>query len=274
MMITAKTKIYGVVGNPVRHSLSPLIHNHWLAEADIDAVYTAFELNSEGPVEDLKSLNRFGVAGLNVTVPYKHAAMSAATMSEEVMIVGAANTLSSTGAGWKADNTDTIGFILALRHAVEEQDLTGANVTLIGAGGAARAAVFALGAMGVNLTIANRTPEKAVELADSLNPDAQAIGLEELGSALEVCDIAINATSAGHGDTGALELPEGKGRLFMDLSYGHAAAANLSAAQAQTWKTEDGLRMLVEQARRSFEIWHDISPDPEPVLIKCREAIA
>ncbi len=274
MTISGRTRIYGVVGHPVRHSLSPLIHNTWIAEHGLDAVYVALELESDAASDDFDVYYRSGMAGLNITAPHKLMALSSAVDASPLATrIGAANTLTKSRHGWTADNTDVFGFLQALQSATSDQNVSGAQVLMIGAGGAARAAVCALHDDGADLTVVNRTQDKAIRLVDELAPGASTAPIEDLVDLIRSADIVVNATSMGH--TGGQEFPlgEGRNRLLFDLTYGKASEPLVLQARQAGWRTEDGLRMLVEQARASFRIWNDIDPDVNAVLSDCRAQV-
>jgi shikimate dehydrogenase len=275
MSISPATRLYGVVGDPVAHSLSPLIHNRWMHEAGIDAVYVALHLQSPDATADLRALARAGFSGLNITLPHKIAALAAAgTISPDAQRVGAANMLArETDGVWAAHNTDIEGFSLALAHALS-RDLRGKRVVLIGAGGAARAAVYALAALGVELAIVNRTKANADALAKELAPKAETAELNQLDSLAEKADIVVNSASLGHAGEALPSLPAGKGRPFLDLSYGKAARGALAAAKTAGWAPHDGLRMLVGQAASAFKIWFGVSPNTAGALSACEAVVA
>jgi hypothetical protein len=182
MTISPATRLYGVIGDPVSHSLSPLIHNRWLQQAGIDAVYVALHLQSADPAADIRSLARAGFSGLNITLPHKRAALEASEfVSPEAKAIGAANTLKREDAGgWKAHNTDAAGFFEALQAALGA-DVKGRRVVLVGAGGAARAAAYELTRRGASLAIVNRSKANADTLAKALAPGAETAELERLG---------------------------------------------------------------------------------------------
>jgi shikimate dehydrogenase len=268
MRITGATRLDGVVGDPVGHSLSPLIHNRWMREAEIDAIYVAIQLQSADPAGDLRLMGQEGrwpkdasnssysfpitphgldertledaaFSGLNITLPHKAAALAAAANpSPEAKRIGAANTLVQESGGWAAHNTDIAGFSAALDHAMNHQKP--GRVVLIGAGGAARAAALALAELGVELAIVNRSRANAVALANELAPGAEIADLAHLASLAETAD-----TSAG----------------------------TLSAAKAAGWAPHDGLRMLVGQAAAAFKLWFDITPDGASALAACEAAV-
>jgi shikimate dehydrogenase len=267
-------KLYAVVGDPVSHSLSPLIHNRWIAEAGLDAHYAAIHLRSKDAAADIRVLAK-DYSGLNVTLPHKIAALAAAaTSSPEARAIGAANTLIRENESvWSAHNTDVEGFATALRVATGK-DASGRRVVLIGAGGAARAAVASLVASGASLAIVNRSESNARSLADDLAPGADIGDLTRLAVFAATADIVVNSASLGHAGASLPTLPAGGGRPFLDLSYGKAAAPALATAASFGWTAHDGLTMLVGQAAAAFRIWFGISPDEAGALKACREAVA
>lgn len=265
------TGLYGVAGDPVSHSLSPLIHRGWMRDHGLAADYQAFHVPAGSFADALESFMRQGVKGLNVTLPHKAEALRlAGSASDLARRIGAANTLSRTDTGWAADNTDHHGFLVALEEALER--IPAGRAVVIGAGGAARAAVLALASVGVDLTVANRTPERARLMLDDLGVAAEACGLDQLNPALSGADFAVNTTSMGH-EGGELDWPHGQGRLLFDLSYGKAADTILGPAGISGWRTVDGLGMLVAQAALSFRIWFSIDPDRERAMERCRTAL-
>ena len=264
---------YAVVGDPVAHSLSPLIHNAWMHEAGLDAHYERVHLKSENAAADIHDMAR-AYSGLNVTLPHKIAALEAsANSSPEARIVGAANTLVRNGEAWTAHNTDVAGFEMAMR-AVAGEELRNLRVLLVGAGGAARAVVVALNRAGAHLTIANRSPVNAAALANELAPHAVTAELSDVETLSASADIIVNAASLGHTGASLPQLAWGQGRPFLDLSYGKAAAPALQAAADAGWAAHVGLTMLVGQAAAAFQLWFAVSPDHASALEACRAAVA
>jgi shikimate dehydrogenase len=266
---TARTLLFGVVGDPVSHSLSPLIHNLWMAQHGIDAVYGALNLRSPQPADDLRALARAGYAGLNVTLPHKQAALAAAaTVSPEAQRIGAANTLKRESDGtWSAYNTDIAGFSVAFAEAMGNR-VKGAGVVVVGAGGSARAVVAHLKEAGARLAIVNRTKANADALARDLAPDAETGDMSRLAIHANNADAVVNAASLGHAGA-TLDLPP-HGGVFFDLSYGKAAVPMIEAARNAGWAAHDGLPMLVAQAAEAFHIWFGVSPDRAAALSACR----
>ena len=252
---------YGVVGHPVAHSLSPVLHAHFAAAAGIDLEYRQLDAP---PAEFAAAVRRFAEAGgrgLNVTLPHKAAALElAGAASTRARRAGAANWLAFGADGAvRADNTDGAGLLRDLKAL--GLDPAGQHVLVLGAGGAARGILGELLDAGpARLLLANRTIARARELAARF-PGVDACGLEELGA--EAFDLLVNATAAGR--TGAaLELPDSlldADAACYDLGYGGDAGFLRWAQAAGCARAHDGLGMLVEQAAESFALWHGVRPD-------------
>jgi shikimate dehydrogenase len=258
---------YAVFGQPIAHSLSPRIHAAFGTQLGIALDYRAIETGRETFASKLDAFFRDGGLGANITLPLKQNAMALCSpLSERALRCGSVNTLTREGNGWRGDSTDGVGLLRDLaRHGI---DARGARVLLLGAGGAARAAAFALRETGAQeLMIANRTPARAQELVDALDAGARALAWNALGRETPF-DLVINATAAGHGDD-ALDLPSGPiaaATVCYDLSYGKVAQSFLVRAVASgATRVIDGLGMLVEQAAESFALWHRRRPDTAPV---------
>ncbi|HEV7489250.1 MAG TPA: shikimate dehydrogenase [Rhodanobacteraceae bacterium] len=261
---------YAVFGQPIAHSLSPRIHAMFGAQVGIALDYRAIDAGRQDFAKLLEHFAREGGRGANVTLPLKQDALAlCAEVSDRARRCGSANTLIRDGDCWRGDSTDGNGFLRDLRdrHAFEPSEQ---RCLLIGAGGAARAVAFALADAGVvRLVIANRTHERAIELARSIAAaDIDAIEIEKLGAA-GAFDLIVHATAAGHGDA-ELGFPRtlvASHTLCYDLSYGSAAVAFLRWARAAgATRASDGLGMLIEQAADSFESWHGQRPDTSPVF--------
>lgn len=263
-----------VIGDPIEQSLSPTIHSLWIEAAGIDAQYRRLRVPAGEAPQYLAKLAADGTRGINVTMPHKQVALEASqSASPAARAIGAANTLTALpDGGWQADNTDAPGLLTALGRA-RVADIAEKTILIIGAGGAARAAVYALHEAGTSLIIVNRTESRAADLAESLtNGVARSGGLSGLAAESRRVDLVVNTAGAGHaGET--LDLPDGEGRLFLDISYGNAVAPQLKAAQQKGWRTEDGLTMLVAQAAESFHIWFGVRPDLDAALRICRMAV-
>lgn len=268
------TGLYGVIGDPIAHSLSPLIHKGWMRDHHLDADYVAMQVPDGELPDALKTLAKRGCQGVNITLPHKLSALACAdAATEQATRIGAANTLWLKENGcWGADNTDVPGFAAALKGHYG-QSVTGKNILVLGAGGSARAVIDALDSGGANIVLANRTTSKAEALLKTY-PGGRHLALslaDGLARAKEA-DIVINTTSLGHSGQ-RLELPTGHGRLFFDISYGKAAESIRADASAQGWETADGLSMLVHQAAFSFQRWFGIEPDVGTGLDRARRVV-
>jgi len=242
----------GVCGWPVAHSRSPQMQNAALAVAGLtDWRYLRLPLPPELFEETVRALPAAGFRGVNITIPHKHAALALADRaSAAAQAIGAANTLTFEDGAIVADNTDAPGLLAAL-----PQPPAGRTVLILGAGGAGRAAAWALkGAGAADVAIWNRTPERAISLAAQLGVRAV--------EAPEAADIVVNCTSVGLADPGltfkALPLRAdemGAGSLVVDMVYRAGGTQLLEAARTRGARVVDGLEILVAQGAASFERW-------------------
>ena len=239
------TLIAGVAGQPVAHSLSPLIHGAWIAAAGLDADYRAFGPENEAGFAALVAEVRAGrLRGLNVTAPFKAAALASADeASDTARLCGSANLLIfGSGRAW-AGSTDGEGLMAALAEQAPGLAVVNQPVVILGAGGAARAAAAALKEAGAEVRILNRTAARAEALAADLGVSAATPG------ALRDARLVINALSARPEiDVGALP----GDAVLMDMTYRPLMTPFLTAGRARGLTTVDGLAMLIGQARPSF----------------------
>jgi shikimate dehydrogenase len=255
-LITGATRVAGVIGDPVRHSLSPVLHNAAFAAAGLDWVYVAFEV-AEGEVPAaLAGMRSLGLAGLNVTMPHKQAVADAVDwLSPEAQALDAVNTVVAHDGRLIGHNTDGAGLIDSLRLDAGV-DPAGRRCVVLGAGGAGRAVVRALAEAGAaEVLVVNRTAatgERAAALAGAVG---------RLGPELDVAsaDIVVNATPVGMGADEALPCDPavlgGTGQVVVDLIYDPLETAWLAAARARGAHTVGGLGMLVYQAAHAFTLW-------------------
>ncbi|WP_434645273.1 shikimate dehydrogenase [Achromobacter piechaudii] len=275
---------YAVIGNPVAHSRSPQIHAMFSEQTGKPLRYERLLAPVDGFADAVAAFVADGGVGLNVTVPFKRDAYALAAdhLSARARLAGAVNTLSWRDGAWHGCNTDGVGLVsdlirLGLR-------LAGANVLLVGAGGAARGVLQPLAQAGcARIHIVNRTASKALELADAwretgVSPETVVTAGGLADAALpQGWNLVINATASGLQDA-APDLPTGlyaPGAAAYDMMYGAKPTAFMKQAEADgAALTADGLGMLVGQAAESFLIWHGVRPDPAPVLAALREALA
>ena len=267
---------YAVIGNPVDHSLSPVIHAAFAEATGQDLRYDRLPAPLDGFDAAVEAFFAAGGAGLNVTVPFKsQAARWVDELDPPAALAGAVNTIVRSGAGgqvFRGHNTDGPGLVRDIVVNLDEP-LDGAGVLLLGAGGAGRGVAGPLLDAGCRrLVIANRTPHRADELAAVLagqrgGSAVEAAAIEDLAGAF---DVVINATSASL--SGAFDLPLAADvvadAFCYDLMYGrdHATAFCRWASAAGARRSVDGLGMLVEQAALAFELWRGVLPETAPVL--------
>lgn len=272
--ISAKTKMFGVIGNPIGHTLSPFIHNTVAQEVNRDLVYTAFKVSEQGLEKAIKGAYELGIAGLNVTVPHKKAIMPClCDIDTTANAVGAVNTIKYTENGYVGYNTDMIGVYYALKD--KNVEISDKVVLILGAGGAANACVaMAASNDAKKIYVANRTVENAEKLCNYVGQyyktEYEPITLDRVAQ-LTDCHIVINATILGFGDKA--ELTPIKDLSFykhnnieavFDAIYSPWETVLLKQAkQSGVEKVINGFSMLVYQAIAAQEIWYDTEFTPE-----------
>ena len=255
-MMDAQTELYGVIGNPVRHSLSPMIHNGAFRRLGWNAVYLAFEVKNVE--EALRGIRGLGVRGVSVTIPFKTEVLPFLDKIEGLAKkVGAVNTIINRRGRLIGYNTDCEGALEALE---EKMDLRGKRVVLLGAGGAARAIGFGLKERGVPLIVVNRSKERGWALSKELRCNYLPISsLARMKEGELEADILINATSLGmvprDGETPIPKKFLKKGMVVMDIVYEPLQTRLLREAKEKGCVTVDGLEMLIRQGMAQFEIW-------------------
>ncbi len=247
----------GVIGHPVGHSLSPVIHAIWARRAGIDGYYIPLGVppSYDDFARAMDGLRAVGFAGVNVTLPHKeHALRYAGSASAQAQQAGAANLLTFSGGAAQADNSDIYGFEAAVRAV---SSVNGKSALVLGAGGAARGVILALKSLGAeDIAICNRTREKAETLADAFG--LTAIDWADREEAIESADVFVNTTSLGMTGQPRLELALSNirpGALVADIVYTPLATPLLNVAKAKGHKTVDGLAMLMHQAAPGFQRW-------------------
>ena len=259
-----------VIGWPIEHSRSPLIHGHWLARHGLQGVYEKRGVPPEEIESFLADLQRHGYVGANVTVPYKEVALRTAAHADEAATsVGAANTLWFENGVLCASNTDVYGFLCNLDDQAPGWDDNGRLAVVLGAGGAARSVLRGLIERDFDeIRVVNRSSDRAEQLARFFGPRVRALDWEQRSGVLEGADILINTTTLGMNGT-ALEidlrgLPEGA--LVTDVIYVPLDTALLRQARRRDLRIADGLGMLLHQAVPGFEKWFGIRPEVTPEL--------
>jgi len=251
-----------VLGHPIKHSLSPVLHNAAFAEVGLDWAYVAFDVLDGACPAAVAGMRALGVQGLSVTMPHKRSvALICDELTPTAAVLGAANTVVRRGDRLVGDATDGPGFLASLRAA--GHDPAGRTCLVLGAGGAAAAVVHALAEAGAaRVGVLARRPEAAVEVAALAGPAGGVAVVADLDRA----DLVVNATSVGMQDTaGAGAVPFGldlavlgAGQVVVDLVYHPLRTPLLVAAEAAGATPVDGLGMLVHQAALAFELWTGI----------------
>ncbi|HEX7947248.1 MAG TPA: shikimate dehydrogenase [Phenylobacterium sp.] len=258
-MITGRTIVAGVAGQPVTHSLSPILHNAWLQAAGIDGVYVAFPLDRHGFQRFVAGLRGGAVRGLNVTIPFKESALALADRATDLAKrSGAANVLTFEPDGRiLAHNTDGVGLLQAFAAQAPAWDPQLGPVAVLGAGGAARGAVAALLMAGTpKVFVLNRTLAKAEALAAAMGPKVSALPMAHAAGPFSQATAVVNATAAGLNGDGALDVPLESTQarcVVMDMVYKPLETPFLLQARALGRTTVDGLEMLIRQAEPAFE---------------------
>lgn len=254
--ITKNTQIMGIIGNPVMHTKSPVIHNRGYETLGLNAVYVPFE--TDDPEMFLKIAELLNLQGFSVTVPFKNDIIPLLnSVSQGVEMIGACNTVTRVDNLWVGENTDYIGFINPLKTSYG--DLEGKKVTVIGAGGAAKAALFALKAENAKVLVINRTVEKAKELAKQFSVSYSALSSENIELIREYSDVIIQTTNAGmhpleHIDPLSFYGFGGKEFLY-DIIYIPEKTLFLEKGASSGCSILNGWQMLLEQGYRQFKLF-------------------
>jgi shikimate dehydrogenase len=261
-----------VIGWPVAHSRSPVIHRYWLEQYGIDGAYEKEAVRPEDLERFLKQLWTKGYVGANVTLPHKEAALRAARSADEAAItIGAANTLWLDPDGrLHACNTDAYGFMTNLDAEAPQWNEGLGAVMVLGAGGAARAVVYGLIKAGVTrILLANRTRARAESLAAAFGPKVEVVDWEARNAALASCGLLVNTTSLGMAGQAPLDIDLSampSNAVVADIVYVPLETPLLAAARARGLATVDGLGMLLHQAVPGFEHWFGVRPEVTPAL--------
>ena len=262
-------KIYGVLGNPIQHSLSPVMHNAAFEAAGVNALYVAFESSDlEGSIDGMRAL---GIRGMSVTIPFKTSIIPHLDALDPLAErIGAVNTILNENGRLKGYNTDGLGAMKALQTKI---DLAGKRCVLVGAGGAARGIGFMAREMGMELVIANRSMDRGLALADFL--ECSFIPLERIRE-IRV-NVMIQTTPVGmfpHED--ASPVPDNvfrKEMVVMDAIYNPLETRLLKSAKARGCATISGLEMFIHQGAEQFRLWTGSNPPMDVMRAVVKDAL-
>jgi shikimate dehydrogenase len=254
-----------VIGWPISHSRSPLIHGHWLRMHGIDGSYTKEAVAPEDLANFIQSLRTGERVGTNVTMPHKEAALTLVDEPDDrVRSIGALNTIWREGGKLHATSTDGPGFIANVRQTLPDFDVAQASVTILGAGGSARSLVDELLRQGVNhIHVFNRTPSRAEELAHHFGPKVRPVMAQHLPQTFSDTGFLINTTPAGMNSDEGLDLPWANltsSAVVADIVYTPLITQFLKSAAARDHRIVPGLGMLLHQAVVGFEKWFGVRP--------------
>ena len=263
----ARIPLAGVIGHPIAHSKSPLLHSYWLRRYGIRGHYIPMDVGQADLKEALATLPKLGFVGLNVTIPHKESVLRLADIvTDRAALIGAANTLIFRKDGRiHADNTDGSGFMANLRQNAPKWSPTAGPAVVFGAGGAARAVVAALIEVGVpEIRIANRTRPRAEALRTDFGAKLTVFDWVQAANMLEGAATVVNTTSLGMAGKPDFRVPLDaleKTALVTDLVYNPLKTQILISAESRGCMVVDGLGMLLHQAAPGFERWFDQRPD-------------
>lgn len=270
-MIGGRTRVVGIIGDPVEHSLSPRMHNAAFEHLKLDYVYVPFRVSSSALKEAIEGVRALNIRGVNVTIPHKVSVIPLLDwVDEEALNIGAVNTIVLENGKLKGYNTDGLGFLEALRE--EGVEVSGIKAVLIGAGGAARAIAYSLAPMVSELVILNRTADKAISLSEELKGKGWSarggrLEKETLEKELRDAELLVNATSVGmYPDVDETPVPREvlNSRLTVfDAVYNPIETRLLRDAKSVGAKVVNGVGMLVNQGAVAFKLWTGVNPPKE-----------
>ncbi len=277
--INNNTKIVGVIGHPIKHTLSPVMHNYAFNKLNLDYVYLPFDISSTGLKDSLKGMLALGIKGFNVTIPHKERIIEYMDeLSDSAKIVGAVNTVVNDNGKLIGYNTDVNGIINTLEDF--KDDINGKTVSVLGAGGAARSVIYTL----INhfnvkkINIINRTVEKAESLKDYFSSKmlfekikAYELIPPDVTEVLAKSKLIINASSIGMSpkdDDSPTTIPESfnKNQIVFDIVYNPRKTRFLALAKEEGALTINGLKMFVAQGAKAFELWTSENMPTDQIL--------
>ena len=254
-----------VIGNPIKHSLSPQIHNYWIKQNQLEVEeYRKIEINLLNSKVEIKKLLENEFSGLNVTIPLKEIAYEICdNLTETSKKLKAVNTITYNNNSISGDNTDPEGFTKSIAEKIKTENIVGKNVLVIGAGGSARSIVYALDKMQAKITIVNRTTAKAINLSNDLDIPLNIEEFDQINSLIHDFDMVVNTTALGMLGNQNLNIDLSKIKStahIYDLIYNPFETQLIKDAKIKNISYQNGLGMLINQAAESFKIWHDVYP--------------
>ena len=269
-------RIAGVIGDPINHTRSPLIHNYWIKKSNINCFYIPLNIKSSDLEKKVIFIRELGFCGLNVTIPHKEKIINLADeIMESAKVVGAANTIYFENGKIIADNTDTYGFYQSILKNFPKYNFKKEKVLIFGSGGAARAvtSVF-LKEKALEISIINRSREKAERLRNDLSYKIKTYDWNDYSKALRGVSTIVNTTSLGNlgSEKFSIDLKGvRKNGIAIDLVYNPLKTSFMKKAEKENLKVINGLDMLIYQAKKGFQQWYNKTPTYTPELRKLIE---
>ena len=269
-------RIAGVIGDPINHTRSPLIHNYWIKKSNINCFYIPLNIKSSDLEKKLIFIRELGFCGLNVTIPHKEKIINLADeIMESAKVVGAANTIYFENGKIIADNTDTYGFYQSILKNFPKYNFKKEKVLIFGSGGAARAvtSVF-LREKAFEIRIINRNREKAERIRDVLSSRIKIYDWNDYSKALRDASTVVNTTSLGNigFEKFSIDLKGvRKNGVAIDLVYNPLKTSFMKKAEKENLNVINGLDMLIYQAKKGFQKWFNKTPTYTPELKKLIE---
>ena len=262
-------KKFLVIGNPIEHSLSPKLHNYWLKESNIDAIYDKKKLDEKDLESIISEVKEEKINGINVTVPFKKAVIPFLDeLSPEAKDTQSVNTIYFQNGITIGHNTDIAGFELAIKHA--KYNISGKKILLLGAGGVAPSIIYSLKKMNASkIILSNRTKEKAENLKNLF----EGLEIVDWGETIDF-DMIINATSIGLKNEDGLNFDysaNGPNKFYYDVIYNPRETIFLKRAKLFGNRAENGKMMFIYQAHQAFTIWNKLMPEINDKVIKLME---
>ena len=269
-------KIAGVIGDPINHTRSPLIHNYWIKKNNINCFYIPLNVKSTELEKKLKFIKELGFCGLNVTIPHKEKIINFADeIMESAKVIGAANTIYFENGKIIADNTDTYGFYQSILKNFPKYNFKKEKVLIFGSGGAARAAISVfLKEKAFEISIINRNREKAERVREVLSSRIKIYDWNDYSKALLGASTVVNTTSLGNVGFEKFSIDlKGvrKNGIAIDLVYNPLKTSFMKKAEQENLKVINGLDMLIYQAKKGFQQWFNKIPTYTPELRKLIE---
>jgi shikimate dehydrogenase len=277
MIITGKTSVIGLIGNPIEHSLSPVIHNYFSEKYNLDYVYATFRVSDNSIEDAFKGIKALNISGINITVPHKEVSLKYMdNIDETAEVIGSVNTVVIKDNKFTGYNTDCLGFGRSLTD--NKINISGKGVCVIGAGGASRAVIYQLVKMGAgSIHIFNRSEEKAIKLAEYVNnkldkTNCRGFALSNIQSSFNqgTYGLIVNCTSVGmHPNVEDCPIPEdlkvSSDTVFYDIIYNPRVTRFLKIGQDNGCSILNGMDMLIYQAVYAYEMWTGIKIDMEAI---------